>query len=97
MIDNNSTIEYAMLGLVKSLTSEYSDKNIQINSISPSMCETKFLDNINENLVELSAYNHSLKRNAIVEDITPIIKILISNESNYINGVNIPITGGSIF
>jgi len=61
------------------------------------MCETKFLDNINENLVELSAYNHSLKRNAIVEDITPIIKILISNESNYINGVNIPITGGSIF
>jgi len=61
------------------------------------MCETKFLDNINENLVELSAYNHSLKRNAIVEDITPIIKILISNESNYINGVNIPITGESIF
>jgi len=23
--------------------------------------------------------------------------MLISNESNYINGVNIPITGGSIF
>ena len=61
------------------------------------MCETKFLDNINENLVELSAYNHSLKRNAFVEDITPIIKMLISSESDYINGVNIPITGGSVF
>ena len=91
------TIKYAMLGLVKSLASEYSDKNIQINGISPSMVETKFLDNINEKFIELSAYNHPLKRNAIVEDITPIIKILISNESNYINGVNIPITGGSIF
>ena len=91
------TIKYAMLGLVKSLASEYSDKNIQINGISPSMVETKFLDNINEKFIELSAYNHPLKRNAIVEDVTPIIKILISNESNYINGANIPITGGSVF
>ena len=96
-LSHYTTVKYAMLGLVKSLASEYSDKNIQINAISPSMVETKFLDNINEKFVELSAYNHPLKRNAIVEDITPIIKMLISNESNYINGVNIPITGGSIF
>jgi 3-oxoacyl-[acyl-carrier protein] reductase len=92
-----TTVKYALLGLVKSLASEYSNKNIQINSISPSMIETKFLNNINEKIIELGAYNHPLKRNAIVEDITPIIKMLISNESDYINGVNIPITGGSVF
>ena len=92
-----TTVKYAMLGLVKSLASEYAEKNIQINAISPSMVETKFLENINEKLVELSAYNHPLKRNARVEDITPIIKMLISKESDYINGINIPITGGSIF
>lgn len=92
-----TTVKYAMLGLVKSLASEYAEKNIQINSISPSMVETKFLANINEKFVELGAYNHPLKRNAIVNDITPIIKMLISSESDYINGVNIPITGGSIF
>jgi 3-oxoacyl-[acyl-carrier protein] reductase len=92
-----TTVKYALLGLVKSLASEYADKNIQINSISPSMVETKFLENINEKFVELGAYNHPLKRNAIVEDITPIIKMLISNESDYINGINIPITGGSVF
>jgi len=91
------TIKYSLLGLVKSLASEYSDKNIQINSISPSMVETKFLDNINEKFVELGAYNHPLKRNAKVDDITPIIKLLISKESTYMNGVNIPITGGSVF
>jgi 3-oxoacyl-[acyl-carrier protein] reductase len=92
-----TTVKYAMLGLVRSLASEYSDKNIQINAISPSMIETKFLENINEKLVELNAYNHPLKRNAKVDDIIPIIKILLSEESDYINGVNIPITGGSIF
>lgn len=92
-----TTVKYAMLGLVKSLASEYSDKNIQINAISPSMIETKFLDNINEKMVELNAYNHPLKRNATVNNITPIIKMLISTESDYINGINIPITGGSVF
>ena len=92
-----TTIKYAMLGLVKALASEYSDKNIQINAVSPSMIETKFLDNINEKLVELSAYNHPLKRNAQIDEITPIIIMLTSKESDYINGVNIPITGGSAF
>ena len=92
-----TTLKYALLGLVKSLASEYSSKNIQVNAVSPSMVETKFLNNINEKLVELNAYNHPLKRNAIVNDITPIIKMLISKESDYINGVNIPITGGSVF
>jgi 3-oxoacyl-[acyl-carrier protein] reductase len=91
------TIKYAMLGLLKSLASEYSDRNIQINAISPSMIETKFLENINEKFVELSAYNHPLKRNARVEDVTPIIRMLISHESDYLNGINIPITGGATF
>mgnify|MGYP006085888147 CR=1 FL=1 len=92
-----TSIKYAMLGLVKSLASEFSDKNIQINAISPSMTETKFLDNINEKLIELNAYNHPLKRNAHLNEITPIIIMLISKESDYINGVNIPITGGIAF
>jgi 3-oxoacyl-[acyl-carrier protein] reductase len=90
-------VKYALLGLVKSLASEYADKNIQINAISPSMIETKFLQDLNIKHIELNAFNHPLNRNAITSDITPIIKLLISHDSDYINGVNIPITGGSIF
>jgi 3-oxoacyl-[acyl-carrier protein] reductase len=92
-----TTIKYAMLGLAKSLASEYSDKNIQINTVFPSMIETKYLDNINDKLVELCAYNHPHKRNALIDDTTLIINMLISKESDYINGVNIPITGGGTF
>jgi len=92
-----TTVKYALLGLVKSLASEYADKNIQINAISPSMIETKFLDDINEKIIELSAYNHPLKRNATTDDIVPIIEMLLSEKSNYINGINIPIAGGSVF
>mgnify|MGYP000490852080 CR=1 FL=1 len=92
-----TTIKYSILGLMKALASEYADKNIQINAVSPSMVETKFLSDINEKFVEFNAYNHPLKRNATVSDIVPIIKLLISSESDYINGTNIPITGGSVF
>lgn len=92
-----TTIKYALLGLIKSLASEYADKNIQINALSPSMVETKFLNNINEKLIELNAYNHPLKRNAFTYDITPLIKLLLSSDSDYMSGVNIPIAGGSIF
>jgi 3-oxoacyl-[acyl-carrier protein] reductase len=96
-LSHYTSIKYAMLGLAKSLASEYADNNIQVNTISPSMIETKFLDNVNEKFVELNAYNHPLKRNAQVDDITPIINMLISKESDYMNGVNIPITGGSVY
>lgn len=92
-----TTVKYALLGLVKSLASEYRDKNIQINAISPSMIDTKFLDHINEKLVELTAYHHPLKRNAQVSDITPVIKLLLSEGSDFMNGCNVPITGGETF
>ncbi len=96
-LSHYTTVKYALLGLMRSLASEYSNKNIQINAVSPSMVETKFLSGINEKLVELSAYTHPLKRNAFVDDVTPVIKMLLSEECDYINGINIPITGGSIF
>ena len=92
-----TTIKYALLGLMRALASEYGEKNITINAVSPSMIETKFLMNINEKVVEASAYNNPLKRNANVKDIIPAIIFLLSEDSNYLNGVNLPITGGSIF
>ena len=92
-----TTVKYALLGLMKALASEYADKKITINCISPSMVETQFLSQINERIVELAAEAHPLKRNATVLDVIPAILMLLSDDSAYINGVNIPITGGSNF
>lgn len=96
-LSHYTTIKYSLLGLMKSLASEYGSHNIQINAVSPSMIDTKFLNTINEKVVELNAFNHPMKRNAKVDDIIPVIKMLLSPEADYINGVNIPIAGGSVF
>lgn len=92
-----TTVKYAMLGLIKSLASEYADKNLQINAVSPSMIETKFLDKLNEKFIELSAHNHPLKRNAMASDVVPLIEMLLSDDSGFVTGVNLPVTGGVVY
>ncbi|WP_299125665.1 SDR family oxidoreductase [uncultured Tenacibaculum sp.] len=92
-----TSVKYAVLGLMKALASEYASKNIAINCISPSMVETQFLSLLNERIVEFTAESHPLKRNATVSDLISVMLMLISDETTYINGVNIPVTGGSNF
>ena len=88
------TAKYALLGLMKSLSVEFASKNIQINSLSPFMVDTKFLSNTHERIIEITAENHPLKRIASKKDILGAIRFLMSDEANYVNGINLPITGG---
>ena len=89
------TSKYALLGLVKALANEYANKGIKINGISPSMIETKFLENIPELIVKQNAMNSSTGKNLTVDDVIPTIKFLLSEESNSITGQNIAITNGN--
>lgn len=90
------TAKYAQMGFIRSLAAEYADKSIQINAVSPSMIETKFLKDMPHLLVEQNAVNHPLGRNAKVEDIVPAIEFLLSDESRFITGQNLLISGGCI-
>ena len=91
------TTKYALLGLMRSLASEYANKKLNINAISPSMVETDFLSEIPKKIIEITADQHPLKRNANPKDIAPLVKFLLSDESAYITGANIPVSGGSAF
>lgn len=91
------TSKYALLGLMKSIAIEYAGKHINVNAVSPSMMETNFLCNINEKVVEGSAINNPMGRNARVQDVVPIIQYLLSDEAEYVTGTNIPVTGGENF
>lgn len=89
-------VKYALMGLVASLVSEYKEKGININAISPTMVETNFLSEIDERIVEMTSQNSSLKRNIKVEEVASGIEYLMSDEAAYINGVNLPMTGGDL-
>ena len=86
----------AVVGLMKSLAADYASNGITVNSVSPSMIETKFLAETSHLIVEAAANEHPMKRNAQVNDVVPAMAFLLSEEARFITGVNLPITGGSV-
>ncbi|MEY8283645.1 SDR family oxidoreductase [Lachnospiraceae bacterium 50-23] len=93
---NYIMVKYALMGLMKALAVDYAGKRICINGISPSMIETKFLNNINDRIVELNAQNSIAGRNAGVSDIVPGIRFLLSEYSDYVHGINLNISNGNV-
>lgn len=86
--------KYALLGLMKGMAIEFADKGININGISPNMMETKFLENLDERTIEMTKEASLLKRNISLEEVVPAIHFLLSEGSNYMNGINLNLTGG---
>lgn len=93
-MSNYITVKYALLGFMKSAAIEYADKGITINAVSPNMMETKFLNNLDERTIEMTANASTLKRNITVDETADAILFLCSESSSYMNGVNLNLSGG---
>ncbi len=91
------TAKYALWGLTRALAAEYSSQRLNINAVSPSMVETAFLRNVDERMVEITAGQAPFQRSASRQDVAGAVRFLLSAESDYITGVNLPVTGGSVF
>lgn len=87
-------VKSALLGYVKSAAAEYGEKGVCINGISPNMMETKFLENLDEKIIQMTAESSALKRNINVEETVNGIAFLLSDEASYINGINLNLSGG---
>lgn len=87
-------VKSALLGYVKAAAAEYGEKGVCINGISPNMMETKFLQNIDEKIVQMTADSSALKRNIRVEETVNGIVFLLSDEASYVNGTNLNLSGG---
>ena len=81
--------KYALLGLIKSLASEYASKGIRVNGISPGMIETDFISKLPQYIIDNNAKSSSRRKNLNPEDLVPTIGYLMSKESEFINGQNI--------
>lgn len=85
----------ALQGLAKSLAADYASFGITVNCVAPSMMETKFLAETSDLIVQASAEENPMKRNATVDDVVPAMAFLLSEEARFITGITLPITGGS--
>lgn len=87
------TVKYALLGLIKSVASDYGDKGININGISPGMINTKFNDSVGRKIKEITAASNPKHRNLNVSDVIPTIMFLLSDDTEFISGTNINLSG----
>lgn len=84
----------ALEGYMKAIASEYGSKGVTANGVSPNMMETKYLNNIDPRIVEMTASASLMKRNISIEETVDGIHFLLSNKASYINGINLNLSGG---
>lgn len=88
------TSKFALLGLIKSLSAEYSGNDLRINAVSPSLVETKYVGHFPEFLRKDISNKHPMKRHCTVAEVIDSVEFLLSPRSTFINGQNIFINGG---
>ena len=88
------TSKFALLGLIKSLSAEYSGNDLRINAVSPSLVETKYVGHFPEFLRKDISNKHPMKRHCTVAEVIDSVEFLLSPQSSFINGQNIYINGG---
>lgn len=81
-------LKYALLGFMHSLSADFKGKKININAVSPSMINTKFLSEIDGRYLDMNGLRDAMLE---VEEVTEVIEFLLSQQSNNIYDQNIHI------
>jgi NAD(P)-dependent dehydrogenase (short-subunit alcohol dehydrogenase family) len=85
-----SAIKGGILNLSRYLASYYGPYNVRVNCVSPG----GIFDNQDPIFVEKYTNKTPMKRMGNPDDIAPVIKFLLSEDSKYITGQNIVVDGG---
>jgi len=88
------TSKFALLGLLNSLSTEFSGNDLRINAVSPSLVETKYVEHFPEFLRKDISNKHPMKRHCTVAEVIDSVEFLLSPQSSFINGQNLFINGG---
>ena len=84
-----------MNGMTRSLARELGPRGIRVNAIAPGYLTTDMSSGLNEAQQQQIIRRTPLGRLGTVEDVVPLVKFLLSPDSNYITGQVMTVDGGS--
>lgn len=90
------TAKSALIGMSKALAVELAPYGITVNSVSPGVTNTDFLDSFPSQMKEILVSEIPSRRLAKPKDIAAVVSFLCSKNAEYITGINIPVTGGTV-
>jgi 3-oxoacyl-[acyl-carrier protein] reductase len=88
--------KHALVGLTKALAVELGPKGIRVNMVAPGLTETSLTAHLPRRIKDLAAFQTPLHRNATPEDTARVVLFLASEMAEFVNGVILPVTGGSV-
>lgn len=86
----------AIITMTKYIATQYGRQNIRCNSVAPGVVLTEALDRTVPGLKEIIKRHILTPEFGTPDDIAALVAFLASDESRYINGENISISGGGL-
>lgn len=86
----------AVLQLTRSLAADYGAGGVRVNAVSPGYIETPMTEMLAHAGAMRDAFvgMHLLQRPGQPEEVAKVIRFLLSDESSFVTGANIPVDGG---
>ena len=91
---NYSAAKAGIVGFTKTLALENGPKGVNVNAIAPGMINTDIIKTVPENVQEMLKSKIPMGRFGEPDEIANLIMFLSSDESSYISGQCIYVTGG---
>jgi NAD(P)-dependent dehydrogenase (short-subunit alcohol dehydrogenase family) len=88
-----SSTKWGIRGLTKSAAMEFAPWKIRVNAVHPGIVLTDMVGE-SADFVEAMTWMTPLSRAATAEDIAKVVLFLVSDDSGYVTGHDIPVDGG---
>jgi 3-oxoacyl-[acyl-carrier protein] reductase len=88
--------KYALFGLSKALAVEWATDGIRVNTVSPGLARTELTEHYHERVFKMEATRVPLGRLAAPDDVAHTVAFLLGDESAFLTGINVPVSGGQV-
>ena len=89
------TAKMAAWGFVRAMAVELGPREIRCNAVSPNMIDTPYVKDMPLRTKKVEAASNPLRRLCSVKDVADVVLFLAGPQARYINGANLPVSGGS--
>jgi 3-oxoacyl-[acyl-carrier protein] reductase len=83
-----------LVGLTKSLAREVATKGVTVNALCPGLLDTDMTAHLTDDARAYYVDQTPLQRPAHLEEVSAVVRFLMSEEASYVNGAVIPVDGG---
>jgi len=83
-----------LVGMTKSLAREVAPKGVTVNAICPGLLDTDMTSHLDDQARAYYVEQTPLQRPARPEEVSSVVRFLMSEEASYVNGAVIPVDGG---